>query len=530
MINALLVEDERITRNGLLRHIPWSELGIDKILSAEDAETALEMTLEYHPDIVISDIRMREIDGIKLCRVLKERLPDCQIIFISSYAQKEYFKAAIELEAIHYVEKPIDLEELTGAIRKAVERYLAICEQRSMQKNYEKSLDLIKNETFLSLLRDRSTGEDNDAILKMAGLWTDRCKGYRICIIRWADAQDSPDAISKWYKEAAGLSGKCPGFYVYTDFMDSALMLLYLAAEGTESKECTELKDNGLVLTNLRELAKRQRKHKAHFLAIGALYTDIKDLMNSYQSALQALQCLSYLGYGTSATEREVFCDWQKDLGEEEESSLKKAIQKRDAGGAEQALNRIFDEFIKEHAILNSTVRNICLMIYNHIRDAEKNNLTKSSKTKELNVEYTYILGQAATFNEIREMLLQYVQEVFNPEASEHLGSNLSVKQVIAYMHKHYQEKGLNINRMAEEVFLAPTYLSSLFKQDTGMTINQYLTKLRIEYAKSFLMDPKLKLYQVADMVGYEDAAYFARIFKNQAGITPQEYKERNIL
>jgi two-component system response regulator YesN len=312
--------------------------------------------------------------------------------------------------------------------------------------------------------------------------------------------------------------------------MDSALMLLYLAAEGTESKECTELKDNGLVLTNLRELAKRQRKHKAHFLAIGALYTDIKDLMNSYQSALQALQCLSYLGYGTSATEREVFCDWQKDLGEEEESSLKKAIQKRDAGGVEQALNRIFDEFIKEHAILNSTVRNICLMIYNQIRDAEKNNLTKSSKTKELNVEYTYILGQAATFNEIREMLLQYVQEVFNPEASEHLGSNLSVKQVIAYMHKHYQEKGLNINRMAEEVFLAPTYLSSLFKQDTGMTINQYLTKLRIEYAKSFLMDPKLKLYQVADMVGYEDAAYFARIFKNQAGITPQEYKERNIL
>ncbi len=524
MINALLVEDERITRNGLLKHIPWSELGIDIVLSAEDAESALEMSKEYHPDIVISDIRMREIDGIKMCRFLKEKLPDCQIIFISSYAQKEYFKAAIELEAIHYVEKPIDLEELTGAIRKAVERYLTICEQRSIQKNYEKSLDLIKNETFLSLLRDRSTGEDNDAILKMAGLWNDRCRGCRICIIRWADMQDNPDTLSEWYQAAVGLGKGYPGIYSYTDFLDNTTMLLYLAAENSE------LEENGRILTNLRELAKEQINHNVHFLAIGEQYTDIKDLVCSYQSALHTLQCLSYLGYGTSAAEKDVFCDWQKDLGQEEERSLRKAIHRKDAEGVERMIQQIFDEFIRERAILNSTVRNICLMIYNYIREAEKNNLTKRSKTQALKVEYTYILEQAATFHEIREMLLQYAQAVFGSENFGNHGGNISIKQVIVYMHKHYQEKGLNINRMAEEVFLAPTYLSSLFKQDTGMTINQYLTKLRMEYAKSFLTDPKLKLYQIADMVGYEDAAYFARIFKNQVGITPQEYKEKNIL
>ena len=66
----------------------------------------------------------------------------------------------------------------------------------------------------------------------------------------------------------------------------------------------------------------------------------------------------------------------------------------------------------------------------------------------------------------------------------------------------------------------------SFFKRRTGTTINQYLTNLRIEQAKLLLRDNSLKLYHVADQVGYEDAAYFARIFKNQTGMTPFEYRE----
>ncbi len=523
-MKALLVEDESITRKGLLKHIPWSELGIDEIISAEDAETALQMSTDYKPDIIVSDIKMREIDGIEMCRFFKERLPDCQLVFISSYAQKEYLKAAIELEAVQYVEKPIDLDELSGAIKKAMERCHTICEYRSIQREYEKSVVHIKNETFLSLLRDRKNGEDNGTILKIAGLWNDRCRALRICIIRWADMQDKTDMVSEWYKSAAGLKGENTGMYVYADFWDNATMILYLAAESME------LEENGQVLNSMRELAKNQNNGNVHFLAIGMLCTSAKDLARSYQSAQQALQCLSFMGYSSCAAEKEFFCEWQNDLGAEEEISLRKAIQKKDSQEAGEIINQIFNIFIKEKVILNSVVRNICLIIYNYIREAEKNNPGQQCKRPVPGVEYAYILEQAVTLQEIRELLLQYVQTAFGRKSFENTGSNVSIRQVIAYMHKHYHEKGLSINRMAEEVFLTPTYLSSLFKQDTGLTINQYLTKLRMEYAKSYLLDPRFKLYQVADKVGYEDAAYFARIFKNQTGMTPSEYKEKNIL
>lgn len=524
MIKALLVEDELITRRGLLKHVAWLELGIEEIQSAEDAETALKICTDYKPDIIISDIKMREIDGIELCRNLKKRLSDCQIIFISSYAQKEYFKAAIELEAIQYVEKPIDLEELSNAIRKAVERYRNICEHRSLKIDYDKSVNHIRKKSLLSLLRERNNGSDNEAILRMIDLWNDKCKGFRVCIVRFADMQDNPESVAEWYKTTAGFLQVYPKLHVYTDFWDESTMVLFLSTEGMQ------LEDKGLLLFGMRKLAERQDKGYVHFLAIGKLCMNTSDLVCSYQSALQALLCLSYKGYGTSATDQEPYNQWQEDLGKEEELALKKAIAKMQLQEAVQLINQIFDRFITRHSVLNSVVRNICLLIYHSIREVEKSNWVKGQESNMPRKEYKYILEQAVTLQEIRDLLLRYIQNTLDGESVANQSSNALIKQVIAYIHKHYHERGLCINRMAEEVYLTPTYLSSLFKQETGLTINQYVTKVRVEYSKSLVLDPKLKLYQIAEKVGYEDAAYFARIFKNQTGMTTSEYKEKNIL
>ncbi len=67
---------------------------------------------------------------------------------------------------------------------------------------------------------------------------------------------------------------------------------------------------------------------------------------------------------------------------------------------------------------------------------------------------------------------------------------------------------------------------STVFKKQTGLTIGQYLLEVRVENAKQKMRDPQLKFYQVSEMVGYEDANYFAKIFKKKTGVTPTEYKE----
>lgn len=97
MIKLLIVEDELITRRGLMRHVPWKKIGVDAVETAENADEAFGICARWQPDIVLSDIKMRGMDGIEMCRQLRSLLPDCQIIFVSSYSYKEYLKAAIEL-------------------------------------------------------------------------------------------------------------------------------------------------------------------------------------------------------------------------------------------------------------------------------------------------------------------------------------------------------------------------------------------------------------------------------------------------
>ena len=120
MWKAAIVDDESATREGLLKYVPWQQLGVHEVRAAGDACAMLALCREMRPDIVISDIRMPGMDGIALCNQLREMLPLCRIIFLSGYADKEYLMAAIELSAVSYIEKPVDIAKLSAAIARAV--------------------------------------------------------------------------------------------------------------------------------------------------------------------------------------------------------------------------------------------------------------------------------------------------------------------------------------------------------------------------------------------------------------------------
>lgn len=101
-MKLMVVEDEKVIRNGLLKHVPWQKLGVLEVQAAENGEKALELAETFHPDIVLSDIRMPGMSGIELCRTLREKYPEIEIIFSTGYADKEYLKAAIDLHAVGY--------------------------------------------------------------------------------------------------------------------------------------------------------------------------------------------------------------------------------------------------------------------------------------------------------------------------------------------------------------------------------------------------------------------------------------------
>jgi len=120
LLKLIIVDDESTTRRGLSEWISSGNFGIEVAGEAEDGIMGLELALEKKPDIILSDIRMPRMNGIEFTCAVREKLPDVKIIFLSGYSDKEYLKAAIKIQAVDYVEKPIDLEEIKKVIRNTV--------------------------------------------------------------------------------------------------------------------------------------------------------------------------------------------------------------------------------------------------------------------------------------------------------------------------------------------------------------------------------------------------------------------------
>lgn len=119
-MKVLLVEDEEYTRNGIVRSIPWSELGIDEVVTAEDGQEGLSRALAEQPQIIITDMRMPRMNGHEMASIIRECLSDCSFIFISGFTDVSYFKSAISLSAVDYITKPIDIEELVTVLTSAI--------------------------------------------------------------------------------------------------------------------------------------------------------------------------------------------------------------------------------------------------------------------------------------------------------------------------------------------------------------------------------------------------------------------------
>ena len=114
-MKLLVVEDEKIIMNGIVKHVPWEELGITELRAASNADEALKINSEFHADIVLTDIRMPGMDGLTMCRRMREDNADLQIILLTGFSDVNYLKGAIDVGVISFLEKPVNREELRKA-------------------------------------------------------------------------------------------------------------------------------------------------------------------------------------------------------------------------------------------------------------------------------------------------------------------------------------------------------------------------------------------------------------------------------
>ena len=107
------------------------------------------------------------------------------------------------------------------------------------------------------------------------------------------------------------------------------------------------------------------------------------------------------------------------------------------------------------------------------------------------------------------------------------LGENPVVFQIKEFLHQNYSLPTLSVPDVSEHVHLSSSYVCTLFKNETGLTLNQYLTDYRIKMSKRLLADPRYKIADISSKVGYSDGNYYSKTFRKIVGLSPSEYREK---
>lgn len=536
MYRAIICDDEETVRNGLKKHFDWNGHKIEIVGIFEDGIPAFEYMKTHEVDIIITDVRMIHMDGIILAQKASVLYPEVKVLFISGYADVEYLKEALKIDAVDYILKSIDLNELDGVVTKLVKQ---LDKERSdqnlireMEEKLEKSMPLLRVRLLEELVREHSDQEESlEQRVHFLNLPLDSSTRYVILVmrIRHRSRRKILDPLSEKEKQEISIVVE----EAFADILDNyganvafkENLMEYVAVLTVPDEEYEQ---------NLLDAAEElygeilRRTQIEISVGISEPFQGLCNIQKGYADACEAISRSYLVRQDIPVSVKKYRDDDTKSLKEQAEKEISRGILGGDVQAAKQALTHVM-QYVRK--IENENTRQN-FMISLLLLPAQ---LMNNMKPENMGVyaSQTCLLTvflQCGGINEQEDMLFSLYEEI-----TEHLKkmssphTNTVVECVCQIIAKRYMEQ-LSVTSLAEMVNLTPAYLCVLFKQAMGKTINEYLTQERMKQAKELLANSNIHLYDVCYKVGYFSPSYFSRIFKKYVGMTPREYRESRMI
>ena len=517
-MKLLLVDDEPYTREGILSVIPFTKIGIDEIISAEDGLSGLAMAKEYLPDIVLTDVRMPHMDGISMSYKIRELLPSCCIIFMSGFAEKDYLKSAIKLSAINYIEKPFSPEELENTLVLAVDK----CREQQSQLHHtlNQSLPSIRNRIALSVLRPLhgSALEDLSANLQLAypsfqasGRW------ITFLIFLLPESDYSIDSLQILMEDKLALSSFN---YHFIGLKNDNVLVVHIGLTSPDFQDLpvSEIENTCYILRDILQTA-------CHFiLATGQPVLSFFDLYESYQTASVSLQRSffkqkdSVVFYNEAAAESAYF------LNNTMQIPFEKALKSNDKAAALAWLCSLTNELSHYSSTPVSICKNFFSQAALYLYELDRLGKVHAFSDDSTPVQIQDTIWNMSFLTEIEDYLFQRLEDYFSINDEQNMQNPIAY-QIKNYIEMHYTEENLSLTVLSGHFSISESYLCVIFKKTFDITINQYIINLRMSKAKQYLTESNRKIKEISELVGYRDCNYFIRLFKKTYHITPSDFR-----
>lgn len=533
MYKILLVDDEILVRDAIRENIDWGKLDCELIGDCENGKQAVEFVKTHEVDIVLTDILMPYMDGMELSHFLHDNYPDILIVIFSGFGEFEYAKKAIQYNVSEYMLKPVTAMELTKVIENMKEKLDSRKkEQRKMEsltqvsQDYHKNANVIRSKALDCLVKCTREVQVSLDELERMGI-TFQAASYRVAVFDIDTYSEMYQMDMDKQQESALMA------FVLFNVGDEIVVrekagVVYqegnnrvcIIFAGNRTKEFSES-----IHRICHEIQKKVKEviGLETSIGIGRWVRSPYELIYSYRLAAKAIDYRYLLGGNLLFDMEEKKTDNSIFLINDLET-LTEAIKSGDRRLMEETLGQIETE-IKSALVEKSYA---CIYLQQVIR-AIGNTCQSLSEEPEKIIAQRETLLKAVTeqrmFSQAAALVEKYAQEVF--DELQELNSSSGQRQgmlAMDYIQKNYMDPGLSLNSICSYLNISTSYFSTIFKEMTGETFIEVLTRVRMEKAKELLENTTMKNYEIAEKVGFSDPHYFGISFKKITGKTPTEY------
>jgi two-component system response regulator YesN len=524
MYRVLIVEDERIEREGLAEFIDWSRHGLELSGTAGDGVEGLEKAEELRPDLVITDIKMPEMDGLQMISRLRQRLPEAEVLLVSGYEDFAYAQRGIQLGVRDYLLKPLDDEEFLASIEEIVARLdtkrRASYQERIYKRQLIAGLEQRRELALQKLLRDElneTEVEQNINLLEPIF----RSESLKLSVVSFGAGAQSPPTSSPaaFYRQAVG-EAQGTGLYLVSepgsgcDFailrLDDSPSVADIERSLPPSVSAAVIRCDAPAVQSPWDLPRAFREAKR--AAFATRFFELDEPLSPRQVRAHAEE---YRAQRADIYRRvSILVDKLSDaLRVGDETASTHAIE------GFVGLIREFPGMAREDCDVQVSI--MVGAIAGILRDRSGVIEVRGRREAAVVAE----LSRSETLSHVRSLILELAQECLTASRSSNSDKRRAVaEKAVELIHRDYA-RGMSIRTVAQEIGLSPNYIGAVFRTAIGKSFNEYLTEFRMHRAKE-LLDRDSRVKEVAAAVGIQNTSYFCGLFRSAFGVTPGEYRD----
>jgi two-component system response regulator YesN len=530
----LLVDDETPVREGIRNRTPWERYGFTVIGEAGNGIEALEIIDEFHPDVVITDIRMPYLDGMELIKQIRYSYPPITIIILSGYDEFTDAQQAIRYDVSEYVLKPVSVEDICNLLERTAKRLdediVRMQDQDRLLNAYTQALPLIKEKFLVSLLTSVQQVAENSVIAKAKEYGFDLSGDEFIVATFETDhtQEESPLQAMAMLQVAEEVLLKENNALVF-QFENQVIAIL------TDNSFSQKQYDSVFLKKTFR-LAEQLHAYLSKYfsfpitIGLGTLEHSPSAIALSYKQALGALN------YSSFYPDQNILfiSDLEKPLAEMNKTNFESLCSTFIASvkmGTEEQVNANIDKLFGEQAAalsadgLQSYMLEIIASLNELVENYGYSLISLNDEQEQRNIFSE--LGTLSTLGKARRWFSRLACTINTTISGQRQNSHIQfVEQAKSLISTHYPETGFGLDQVCDMIAVSPAYFSTTFKRETGLSFVQYLTNARLSRAKELLERTEERTYEIARAVGFAEPNYFSFCFKRYEGVSPSQYRQ----